>query len=98
MKYADDDYLKNKERILTALDEINRVQAQYRDVVAILDVITLHDIADYRVETDIGIKTVGAMYAQQDIKHILQVFADTTCLTREKFESIVVSHLPQENP
>lgn len=93
MPYDEKDYLHDKERVLQALDEIHAIQNKYKDVIAIPEVVSLHDVADYRLQTDSGIRQVHTLCDKKDIEFVLQQFANTPFITPEKFEDIVVLSL-----
>ena len=90
MPYEEEEYLHDKERILQALDELHALQTKYQDVIAIPEVISLHDIANYLLQTEHGIKKFYDAFSKQDAKFVLQHFAETAFITPEKFEDIVV--------
>lgn len=90
MPYPEEEYLRDKERILQALDELHALQTKYRDIIAIPEVISLHDIADYRLQTKHGIQQFQAVFSKQDAEFVLQQFAGTDIITPERFEDIIV--------
>lgn len=93
MPYSDDEYAKDKERILSALDAVFELQERYKDVIAIPDVIALHDVMDYRLQTAHGIRKFSDAFSKKDAEFVLQQFVRREFVTPEKFEDTIVSAL-----
>lgn len=89
-KYSDQETADDKERILTALDELNRVREQYADVIAIPEVVTLHDIMEYRLDTSLGPVQFKRLYNRKIGVEVLSYFAGTDYISPELFESTIV--------
>lgn len=83
----------DREKILTALDELNALRTKYRDVVAIPEVVVLHDITEYRLDTPRGPQQFKNMYDRETAVAILEYFAGTDYITPELFESTIVCAL-----
>jgi len=97
MSYSEEEYLRDKERILTALDAVAELQERFKDVIAIPEVISLHDVADYRLQTDHGVAPFHELFSRQSAAHVLHHFAQKTFITHEKFEDTIVSALNTTN-
>jgi hypothetical protein len=92
--YADgEEHAKDRERILAALDELNALRAKYRDLLAIPEVVTLHDITEYRLDTPRGPKPFKTVYDRKTAVNILEYFAGTDYIQPEEFESTIVCAL-----
>ena len=81
---------EDREKILTALDELNALRLKYRDVVAIPEVVTLHDITEYRLDTPRGPKMFKYLYDRNTAVDALEHFAGTDYITPEEFENTLV--------
>jgi len=90
MKYTDDEHAADKERILTALDKIKELSAEYADVIAIPEVVTLHDITEYRLDTPAGPKQFKVAYNRATAVDVLQCFTNNDYITPEEFECTIV--------
>jgi hypothetical protein len=96
MPYTDDEFFKDRERVLKALDEIEAVQRKYSDVIAITDVVSLHDITEYRLSTDRGIRQFKDAYDRTMAEYVLNYFTRKS-LTPEEFEDTIVIALKHHN-
>jgi len=94
---SDNSYKEDRERILTALDELNALRTKYKDVLAIPEVVTLHDIADYRLDTPRGPREFKQFYDRKTAVTVLEYFAGNDYISPEQFESTIVCAL-QELP
>lgn len=93
MPYSEEKYAQNKERILTALDALFEIQKTYKDVIAITDVVSLHDIMEYRLQTEHGIQKFCDVFDAQDAEFVLRKFSHRSFVTPETFEDTIVSAL-----
>lgn len=91
--YSPEDFDNDKERILDALDEVAAVQRRYIDVIAIPEVITLHDITGYRIENEHGIATIEEICDRQTAVELLHAAGSVNYVMQEKFEDAIVSKL-----
>lgn len=92
--YADEGaHAQDRERILSALDELNELRIKYRDVLAVPEVVTLHDITDYRLDTPRGPKQFKNIYDRKTAVAVLEYFAGTDYIPPEQFESTIVCAL-----
>lgn len=91
--YTPEDRAKDQARILDALDAVAEVQRQYADVIAIPEVISLHDVLDYRLDTLNGITHFYKLHDRKTAVHVLHVFATINYLKPEWFENVIVSTL-----
>ena len=92
--YIDEKSLdEDRERILTALDELNKLRAKYDDVLAIPEVVTLHDITEYHLDTPRGPRQFKAVYDRKTAVDLLKCFAGTDYITPEQFESTIMCSL-----
>jgi hypothetical protein len=87
--YSEVEHETDKERILTALDAINALRNEYKDVLVIPEVVTLHDVTEYRVDTISGPKQFKTIYNRTVAVAVLQAFAGTDYIAPEQFEFTV---------
>lgn len=96
--YANDSsFADDRERILTALDELDALRTKYKDVLAIPEVVTLHDVTDYRLDTPRGPRAFKDVYDRKTAVAILEYFAGNDYIAPEQFENTIVCAL-QELP
>jgi hypothetical protein len=92
--YADSkETADDRERILAALDELDALRSKYRDVLAIPEVVTLHDITEYRLDTPRGPTAFKTVYDRKTAVKILESFAGVDYIQPEEFESTIVCAL-----
>lgn len=84
---------EDKERILKALDELQKLQQEYADVIAIPEIVTLHDITDYRLDHYRGVRQFKEMFGRGDAQAVLQYFAGQDFISPEHFEHTIVCAL-----
>ena len=84
--YTQAEHEADKESILTALDAINALREKYKDVLVIPEVVALHDVTEYLVDTISGPKQFKTIYSRDMAVAVLQAFAGTDYLTPEQFE------------
>jgi hypothetical protein len=82
-----------KERTLEALDAIYQIREQYKDVIAVPEVITLQDITDYRVERDGATQKFKTAFDRKTAEFVLNYFHGTDYLTPEIFENTILDAL-----
>lgn len=87
----------DRERILTALDALAELRTKYKDVLAIPEVVTLHDITEYRLDTSHGPRKFKKLYGRKTAVAVLEYFAGNDYISPEQFESTIVCAL-QELP
>jgi hypothetical protein len=95
MSYTDAEHDADKERILEALDKIHALAAEYKGIIAIPEVVTLHDITEYRLDTPIGPKQFKVAYNRAVAVEVLDSFAGTDYLEPELFEHTIVYALQE---
>lgn len=93
MTYTAEEHEQDKERILAALDKLNALAAEYKDVIAIPEVVTLHDITEYRLDTPTGPKQFKEAYSRATAVATLEYFAGNDYITPESFELTIVCAL-----
>jgi hypothetical protein len=93
--YNEEDELADKERILRALDALHALQAEYADVIAIPEIVTLHDITEYRLDDYRGIKQFKEIFDKAAAKYVLDCFAGQDFISPEYFEYTVISALEE---
>lgn len=91
--YSANDHAAAAAKILTALDELIKIAERYQDVIAIPEIITLHDITEYRINSDRGPVQFKTLYGKNTAEHVLKTFHDTNYITPEKFEDTIVRAL-----
>lgn len=80
----------DRERILTALEELDALRIKYKDVLAIPEVVTLHDITDYRLDTPRGPREFKQVYDRKTAVEVLEHFAGDDYISPEQFENTIV--------
>ena len=91
--YSTADHEANREKILAALDAIQQLYDHYKDVIAIPEIITLHDITEYRLEIDGEVKQFKTVFDKNAAKFVLEYLHNDDCITPEQFENTVVQAL-----
>lgn len=89
--YTPEQHHEDKERILQALDALIELRDKYRDVIAIPEVVTLHDITEYRLAlSDSVIRPFKDVFDKSAAETVLNYFNGTDYITPESFENTVV--------
>lgn len=83
----------DKERILQALDALQKLQQEYADVIAIPEIVTLHDITDYRLDHYRGIRQFKEVFDRNAGLAVLKYFAGQDFISPEHFEYTIVCAL-----
>lgn len=96
-QYTAEDHAAAAQKILTALDELIKIAERYQDVIAIPEIITLHDITEYRVNTVHGPVQFKTQYGKPTAEHVLRTFGATNYITPETFEDTIVRALAEHN-
>lgn len=91
--YTAKEHAADKEKILEALDAILKLREQYKDVIAIPEVVTLHDITEYRLAGHTGIKQFKTVFTRDAAQFALDYFNGVDYITPEIFENTVVCAL-----
>lgn len=94
---SDSSYANDREQILAALDALAELRTRYKDVLAIPEVVTLHDITEYRLDTPRGPREFKRVYDRKTAVEVLKSFAGNDYISPEQFESTIVCAL-QELP
>jgi hypothetical protein len=96
--YTDEEHSKDKERILQALDALQKLQETYADVIAIPEVVTLHDITSYRLDDYRGAKRFETMFDRAHAVAVLKYFAGQDLISPEHFEHTIICALQEVKP
>ena len=91
--YSEVEHDVDKERILTALDKLKKLSEEYKDIIAIPEVVTLHDITEYRLDTPAGPKQFKVAYSRATAEAVLECFANNDYIAPEQFEYTIVCAL-----
>jgi hypothetical protein len=92
--YTPEQHNEDKERILQALDALIELRETYKDVVAIPEVVTLHDITEYRLAFgDAVIRKFKDVFDKRAATTVLDYFNGTDYITPESFENTIVCAL-----
>lgn len=92
--YTTEQHHEDKERILKALDALIELREEYKDVIAIPEVVTLHDITEYRLAVgDSVIKVFKEVFDRDAAETVLNYFNGTDYITPESFENTIVRAL-----
>lgn len=92
-QYRLDEEQADKERILRALDALHALQNEYADVIAIPEIVTLHDITEYRLDDYRGIKQFKEILGRDAAEYVLRCFNGQDFISPETFEYTVVTAL-----
>lgn len=89
--YTPEQHHEDKERILKALDALIELRDEYKDVIAIPEVVTLHDITEYRLAlNDTVIRPFKDVFNRSAAETVLNYFNGTDYITPESFENTIV--------
>jgi len=92
--YTPEQHHEDKERILKALDALVALRDEYKDVIAIPEVVTLHDITEYRVALSAAvIRKIKNVFDKSAAETVLNYFNGTDFITPESFENTIVCAL-----
>lgn len=91
--YTEKEHEADKERILAALDKLAALREEYKDVIAIPEVVTLHDITDYRLDSFAGAVQFKVRFDRKTAEHVLNYFNGEDYISPEQFENTVVCAL-----
>lgn len=91
--YKPEEEAADKERILQALDALQKLQQEYDDVIAIPEIVTLHDITDYRLDHYRGVKQFKESFDRAAAQAVLKYFAGQDFISPEHFEHTIVCAL-----
>lgn len=83
----------DKKRILKALDEVAQLRDDYKDVIAIPEVVTLHDITEYRLDAHNGAAPFEKLFDRAAATYVLGYFRGVDFVTPEHFEHTVICAL-----
>lgn len=92
-RYTAEEHDTAAQKICDALDTLMKVAEQYGDVIAIPEVITLHDITEYRINSSRGPVQFKTVYDKKAAEHVLKCFAGAEYITPETFEDTIVRAL-----
>jgi hypothetical protein len=95
--YTPEEHAADKERILEALDAITKLRDEYKDVIAIPEVITLHDITEYRIDAYNGAAPFKKILNKDAATYVLNYFNGVDYVTPEHFEHTVICALQDYN-
>lgn len=89
--YTPEQHHEDKERILKAIDALVELRDEYKDVIAIPEVVTLHDITEYRLSFgDADIRSFKEVFDRVAAEAVLNYFNGTDYITPESFENTIV--------
>lgn len=91
--YKAEEEQADKERILCALDALHALQEEYDDVIAIPEIVTLHDITEYRLDDYRGITQFKEIFDRGAAEYVLRCLAGQDFISPETFEYAIVSAL-----
>lgn len=92
--YTVEQHHEDKERILKALDALIELRDEYKDVIAIPEVVTLHDITEYKLSMgESVIRAFKDVFDKQAAEAVLHYFNGTDYITPENFENTIVAAL-----
>ena len=89
-KYTDQEMADDGQRILTAYDALVALLKEYKDVIAIPEVVSIHDIAEYRITTDCGIKQFKEVYGRDVAEKVLHIINHKNFVTPAVVENAIV--------
>lgn len=92
-QYTAEEHAAAAKKILTALDELIKIAERYQDVIAIPEIITLHDITEYRINSVHGPVQFKTQYGKTTAEHVLKNFGAANYITPETFEDTIVRAL-----
>lgn len=92
-KYTDEELAEDEQRVLMAYDQLVELQEQYKDVIAIPEVVSIRDIADYRIATDCGIKQFKEIYGRDVAEKVLHIIRLKNFVTPAVVETAIVEML-----
>lgn len=91
--YTAEEHETAAQKTCDALDALLKIAEQYGDVIAIPEVITLHDITEYRINSVRGPRQFKQLYGKKAAEHVLKCFAGADYITPEIFEDTIVRAL-----
>jgi hypothetical protein len=91
--YTPEEHAADKERILEALDAILKLREEYKDVIAIPEVITLHDITEYHIDAYNGAAPFKKILNRAAATYVLDYFSGVDFVTPEHFEHTIICAL-----
>lgn len=95
--YTPEEHNADKERILQALDAVLKLRDEYKDVIAIPEVITLHDITEYHIDAYNGAAPFKKIFDRSAALYVLDYFRGVDYVTPEQFENTVICALQEYN-
>jgi hypothetical protein len=95
--YTPEEHAADKERILQALDAIMKLREEYKDVISIPEVVSLHDITEYRLDAYNGAVPFKKNMSKDAATYVLNYFSGVDYVTPEHFEHTVMCALQDYN-
>ena len=93
--YTPAEHAADKEKILAALDAVIALREAYKDVIAIPEIVVLHDITEYRLDTPRGPIPFKKLYSRDVAVSILHQFSANNYVTPEELEMTIVVGLQE---
>lgn len=93
--YTPAEHAEDKEKILAALDAVIALREAYKDVIAIPEIVVLHDITEYRLDTPRGPLPFKKFYSRDVAVSILRQFNENNYVTPEELEMTIVVGLEE---
>lgn len=93
--YTEADHNADKPRILAALQAVAALRNEFKDVIAIPEIVTLHDITEYQFTAETPFK---ARFNRHAAQYVLAHFRGVDFITPEEFDRTVTCALQDYNP
>lgn len=91
--YTAEEEAKDDRRIFEAYDALVTLQEQYKDIIAIPEVISIRDVVEYRLNTEHGIKQFKEVYSRDIAERVLRVILEKNFVTPAIIENAIVTAL-----
>ena len=93
--YTEADHSADMPRILAALQAVAELRNEFKDVIALPEIVTLHDITEYQFTAETPFKALFTRHAAQ---YVLDHFRGVDFITPEEFEHTVTCAMQDYNP
>jgi len=91
--YTPEEESEDTVALLEAYDELVKLQEKYKDIIAIPDVVSIHDITQYRLATKHGVKQFKEIYTRADAMRALHAILQKNFVTPAVIEDAIVNTL-----
>jgi hypothetical protein len=78
-RYHEDQRDEDKNKIDDAIAQFESLRAAYSDLVAIPEIVTLHDVCGIALDTTKGPQQVGDVCSREEIVAVLKAIEDNPC-------------------